>query len=130
MTYQMTGEASAGGVMVSKLGHCLNDASSAGVPKALGASVGRGVQPRGPPSDGRGGRVAVPARARDTQTTKRQAEERLLELVDEYRADLVWPGTCRCSPTRPVQPAVGRSTSSSLLPGFKGAKPYHQSTAV
>ncbi len=64
-----------------------------------------------------------------TAATKPQAEQRLLELVAEYRADLVVlarymqvlsDGLCRT--------LLGRAINihHSFLPGFTGAKPYHQ----
>jgi formyltetrahydrofolate deformylase len=64
-----------------------------------------------------------------TPTTKAQAEERLLELVEEYRADLVVlarymqvlsDSMCRRLHGRAI------NIHHSFLPGFKGAKPYHQ----
>src|SRR3712207_1359993 len=64
-----------------------------------------------------------------TPATKREAEARLLELVDEYRADLVVLArymqilsdeTCAALHGRAI------NIHHSFLPGFKGAKPYHQ----
>src|SRR3712207_7537548 len=66
---------------------------------------------------------------RSTPATKREAEARLLELVDEYRADLVVLArymqvlsdeTCAALHGRAI------NIHHSFLPGFKGAKPYHQ----
>ena len=64
-----------------------------------------------------------------TPASKAQAEQRLLQIVDEYRADVVVlarymqvlsDGLCRT--------LLGRAINihHSFLPGFKGAKPYHQ----
>ena len=87
----------------------------------------RGLQPRGPPADGRGGRPAVLPRPGDRRTTKKEAEVRLLELVDEYRADLVVLArymqvlsdeTCEALHGRAI------NIHHSFLPGFKGARPY------
>jgi formyltetrahydrofolate deformylase len=64
-----------------------------------------------------------------TADTKPQAEARLLELVEEYQADLVVLARYMqvlsnelCGNLR------GRAINihHSFLPGFKGAKPYHQ----
>src|SRR4029453_14045186 len=64
-----------------------------------------------------------------TPTTKRQAEERLLELVDEHRADLVVLArymqilsdeTCAALHGRAI------NIHHSFLPGFKAPKPYPQ----
>ena len=64
-----------------------------------------------------------------TAATKRGAEARLLELVDEHRADLVVLArymqvlsdeTCAALHGRAI------NIHHSFLPGFKGAKPYHQ----
>ena len=64
-----------------------------------------------------------------TPEAKAQAEQRLLEIVDGYRADVVVlarymqvlsDGLCRT--------LLGRAIDihHSVLPGFTGAKPYHQ----
>ncbi len=61
--------------------------------------------------------------------TKAEAESRLLEIVDDTRADLVIlarymqilsPGFCSRLPGRII------NIHHSFLPGFKGARPYHK----
>jgi formyltetrahydrofolate deformylase len=130
MTYRITGDHPERVlVMVSKMGHCLNDL----IFRWRGGNLG-------------GELVAVVSNHEDlrpmaeaaglpfhhvpvTPDTKAQAEARLLELVDEYRADLVVLARymqvlsdALCTSLR------GRAINihHSFLPGFKGAKPYHQ----
>ena len=64
-----------------------------------------------------------------TPDTKPQAEQRLLEFVDEYRADLVVLARYMQVLSDDLCPTLhGRAINihHSFLPGFKGAKPYHQ----
>ena len=116
-------------VMVSKFGHCLNDlifrwqAGSLGAEIAVVVSNHEALRPMaeaaGLPF------IYVPV----TAETKPEAEARLLELVAEYDADLVVLARYMqvlsnelCGNLR------GRAINihHSFLPGFKGAKPYHQ----
>ena len=116
-------------VMVSKLGHCLNDlifrwrAGNLGGEMVAVVSNHEDLRPMaeaaGLPF------VHVPV----TPATKHEAEARLLELVDEYRVDLVVLArymqvlsdeTCAALHGRAI------NIHHSFLPGFKGAKPYHQ----
>jgi formyltetrahydrofolate deformylase len=116
-------------VMVSKFGHCLNDlifrwrAGSLGAEIAVVVSNHEDLRPMaeaaGLPF------IHVPV----TAGTKPEAEARLLELVAEYDADLVVLARYMqvlsndlCGKLR------GRAINihHSFLPGFKGAKPYHQ----
>ncbi|MFE4544599.1 formyltetrahydrofolate deformylase [Arthrobacter sp. NPDC056727] len=116
-------------VMVSKFGHCLNDlifrwrAGSLGAEIAVVVSNHEDLRPMaeaaGLPF------IHVPV----TAATKPEAEARLLELVAEYDADLVVLARYMqvlsddlCTKLR------GRAINihHSFLPGFKGAKPYHQ----
>jgi formyltetrahydrofolate deformylase len=116
-------------VMVSKFGHCLNDlifrwrAGSLGAEIAVVVSNHEDLRPMaeaaGLPF------IHVPV----TAETKPEAEARLLELVAEYQADLVVLARYMqvlsdnlCNELR------GRAINihHSFLPGFKGAKPYHQ----
>lgn len=116
-------------VMVSKFGHCLNDlifrwrAGSLGAEIAVVVSNHEDLRPMaeaaGLPF------IHVPV----TAATKPEAEARLLELVAEYDADLVVLARYMqvlsndlCNQLR------GRAINihHSFLPGFKGAKPYHQ----
>ena len=116
-------------VMVSKFGHCLNDlifrwrAGSLGAEIAVVVSNHEDLRPMaenaGLPF------IHVPV----TAATKPEAEARLLELVKEYDADLVVlarymqvlsDGLCNELRGRAI------NIHHSFLPGFKGAKPYHQ----
>jgi formyltetrahydrofolate deformylase len=116
-------------VMVSKFGHCLNDlifrwrAGSLGAEIAVVVSNHEDLRPMaenaGLPF------IHVPV----TSATKPEAEARLLELVREYDADLVVlarymqvlsDGLCNELRGRAI------NIHHSFLPGFKGAKPYHQ----
>ena len=116
-------------VLVSKFGHCLNDlifrwrAGSLGADIAVVVSNHEDLRPMaeaaGLPF------IHVPV----TAATKPEAEARLLELVAEYDADLVVLARYMqvlsndlCGELR------GRAINihHSFLPGFKGAKPYHQ----
>jgi formyltetrahydrofolate deformylase len=130
MSYQITGgQPQRVVVMVSKLGHCLNDLIFRWRAGTLGAELVAVVSNHEvlrPMAEAAGlPFVHVPV----TPTTKRQAEERLLELVAEYRADLVVLArymqvlsdeTCAALHGRAI------NIHHSFLPGFKGAKPYHQ----
>lgn len=116
-------------VMVSKFGHCLNDL----IFRWRGGSLGGDLvvvvsnhethramaEAAGLPF------VYIPV----TPETKQDAERRLLELVDEYDVDLVVLARymqvlsndlCRALEGRAI------NIHHSFLPGFKGARPYHQ----
>ncbi|HYI58861.1 MAG TPA: formyltetrahydrofolate deformylase [Microlunatus sp.] len=116
-------------VMVSKFGHCLNDlifrwrAGTLGGDIALVVSNHPDLRPMaeaaGLPF------LHVPV----TADTKADAEQRLLQLVEEHRIDLVVlarymqilsDDLCRALQGRAI------NIHHSFLPGFKGAKPYHQ----
>jgi formyltetrahydrofolate deformylase len=116
-------------VMVSKFGHCLNDLIFRWRAGSLGADIAAVVsnhEDLRPMAETAGlPFIHVPV----TASTKPQAESRLLELVDEYDADLVVlarymqvlsDGLCRELHGRAI------NIHHSFLPGFKGAKPYHQ----
>ncbi|MDP5227682.1 MULTISPECIES: formyltetrahydrofolate deformylase [Arthrobacter] len=116
-------------VMVSKAGHCLNDlifrwrAGSLGAELAVVVSNHEDLRPMaeaaGLPF------IHVPI----TADTKPEAEARLLELIEEYQADLVvlarYMQVLSDGLTKTLR---GRAINihHSFLPGFKGAKPYHQ----
>jgi formyltetrahydrofolate deformylase len=116
-------------VMVSKFGHCLNDLIFRWRGGSLGGDLVAVVsnhethramaEAAGLPF------IHVPV----TPDTKAEAEQRLLELVDEYQADLVVlarymqvlsDDLCRKLEGRAI------NIHHSFLPGFKGARPYHQ----
>jgi formyltetrahydrofolate deformylase len=130
MTYQMTGDQPPRVVvMVSRLGHCLNDLIFRWRAGSLGAELVAVVsnhEDLRPMAEAAGlPFVHVPV----TPATKRRAEERLLELVDEHRADLVVLARYMQVLSDEACAALhGRAINihHSFLPGFKGAKPYHQ----
>lgn len=116
-------------VMVSKFGHCLNDLIFRWRGGSLGGELVAVVsnhethramaEAAGLPF------IYVPV----TLDTKADAERRLLDLVDEYEADLVVlarymqvlsDDLCRALEGRAI------NIHHSFLPGFKGARPYHQ----
>ncbi|MDQ0662732.1 formyltetrahydrofolate deformylase [Arthrobacter ulcerisalmonis] len=116
-------------VMVSKFGHCLNDLIFRWRGGSLGGELVAVIsnhethramaEAAGLPF------IYVPV----TPDTKADAERRLLELVDEYEADLVVlarymqvlsDDLCRALEGRAI------NIHHSFLPGFKGARPYHQ----
>ncbi|WP_415854054.1 formyltetrahydrofolate deformylase [Sinomonas sp. G460-2] len=116
-------------VMVSKFGHCLNDlifrwrAGTLGGEIAIVVSNHEDLRPMaeaaGLPF------VHVPV----TAATKREAEARLLALVDEHEVDLVVLARYMQILSDELTTALkGRAINihHSFLPGFKGAKPYHQ----
>ena len=116
-------------VMVSKLGHCLNDLIFRWRAGNLGGELVAVVsnhEDLRPMAEAAGlPFVHVPV----TPAIRHEAEARLLELVDEYRADLVVLArymqilsdeTCAALRGRAI------NIHHSFLPGFKGAKPYHQ----
>lgn len=116
-------------VMVSKFGHCLNDLIFRWQAGSLGAEIAVVVSNH---EDLRAMAEAVGLpfiHVPVTPGTKPEAEARLLELVAEYDADLVVLArymqvlsNSLCTGLR------GRAINihHSFLPGFKGAKPYHQ----
>nr|WP_037054588.1 formyltetrahydrofolate deformylase [Pseudonocardia halophobica] len=116
-------------VMVSKLGHCLNDLIFRWRAGSLGAEIVAVVsnhEDLRPMAEAAGlPYVHVPV----TPETKPEAEARLLQLVDECEAELVVLArymqvlsdqTCKALHGRAI------NIHHSFLPGFKGAKPYHQ----
>ncbi|TKV56863.1 formyltetrahydrofolate deformylase [Nakamurella flava] len=130
MTYKISGDRPQRIlVMVSKMGHCLNDLifrwRGGNLGGELVAVVSNHETLRGMAEAAGLPFHYVPV----TPDTKPQAEATLLELVDEYRADLVVLARYMqvlsdemCTTLR------GRAINihHSFLPGFKGAKPYHQ----
>ena len=116
-------------VMVSRMGHCLNDLIFRWRAGSLGGEIVAVVSNHldlRPMAEAAGlPFYHIPV----TPTTKPQAEEDLLALVERYHADLVVlarymqvlsDDTCR--------ELYGRAINihHSFLPGFNGAKPYHQ----
>ncbi|WP_081747400.1 formyltetrahydrofolate deformylase [Arthrobacter sp. Br18] len=116
-------------IMVSKFGHCLNDlifrwrAGSLGAEIAVVVSNHEDLRPMaeaaGLPF------IHVPV----TSASKPDAERRLLELVEQYDADLVVLARYMQVLSNELCTALrGRAINihHSFLPGFKGARPYHQ----
>ncbi|MCY1673332.1 formyltetrahydrofolate deformylase [Pseudarthrobacter sp. SL88] len=116
-------------VMVSKFGHCLNDLIFRWRGGTLGGDLVLVVsnhethramaEAAGLPF------IHIPV----TADTKADAEQRLLDLVEEYNVDLVVLARymqvlsndlCRALEGRAI------NIHHSFLPGFKGARPYHQ----
>jgi formyltetrahydrofolate deformylase len=116
-------------VMVSKMGHCLNDLIFRWRAGSLNADLVAVVSNHEDlrPMAEAGGLpfIHVPV----TPESKPQAEQRLLELVDEYGADLVVLARyMQVLSDNLCLKLLGRTINihHSFLPGFKGAKPYHQ----
>jgi formyltetrahydrofolate deformylase len=116
-------------VMVSKFGHCLNDLIFRWQAGSLGAEIAVVVsnhEDLRPMAEAAGlPFVHVPV----TAATKAEAERRLLELVAEHNADLVVLARYMQVLSDDLCEALrGRAINihHSFLPGFKGAKPYHQ----
>ena len=116
-------------VMVSKFGHCLNDLIFRWKAGSLGADLVAVVsnhEDLRPMAEAAGlPFIHVPV----TAATKPEAEARMLSLVDEYEADLVVLARYMQILTDELSEALlGRAINihHSFLPGFKGAKPYHQ----
>ncbi|MDQ0851827.1 formyltetrahydrofolate deformylase [Arthrobacter sp. B3I9] len=116
-------------VMVSKFGHCLNDLIFRSQAGSLGAEIAVVVsnhQDLRPMAEAAGlPFIHVPV----TAATKPEAEARLLELVAEYNADLVVLARYMQVLSNDLCTSLrGRAINihHSFLPGFKGAKPYHQ----
>ncbi len=116
-------------VMVSKMGHCLNDLLFRWRAGSLGADVVAVVsnhEDLRPMAEAAGLPFHhVPV----TPESKPQAEQRLLELVDGYRADVVVLARyMQVLSDSLCLKLLGRAINihHSVLPGFKGAKPYHQ----
>ena len=116
-------------VMVSKFGHCLNDLIFRWQAGSLGAEIAVVVsnhEDLRPMAEAAGlPFIHVPV----TSATKPEAEARLLELVAEYNADLVVLARYMQVLSNDLCESLrGRAINihHSFLPGFKGAKPYHQ----
>ncbi|SER86398.1 formyltetrahydrofolate deformylase [Lentzea albida] len=116
-------------VMVSKAGHCLNDLLFRWRAGGLGGEIAAVVsnhEDLRPMAEAAGlDFVHVP----NTAETKQAAEQRLVELVEEYQADLVVLARYMQVLSNDLCAKLeGRviNIHHSFLPGFKGAKPYHQ----
>jgi formyltetrahydrofolate deformylase len=116
-------------IMVSKYDHCLNDLlyryRTGALKMAIPAIVSNHMDLANLADWHRVPYFHVPV----TPDTRQAAEARLLELLDDTKADLVVlarymqvlsPETCERLPGRII------NIHHSFLPGFKGAKPYHE----
>ncbi len=116
-------------VMVSKMGHCLNDllfrARTGDIPVEIVAVVSNHrdqeglVQWHGIPF------FHLPV----TKDTKPEAEARLMELVDDFEVELVVLARYMQVLSDELSAQLAGRTINihhSFLPSFKGAKPYHQ----
>ena len=116
-------------VMVSKFDHCLNDLIFRRRAGTLGGEIAVVVsnhEHARPMAEAAGlPFIHVPV----TAGTKPAAEARLLELIDEYDIDLVVLARyMQVLSDELCTQLEGRAINihHSFLPGFKGAKPYHQ----
>ena len=116
-------------VMVSKFGHCLNDLIFRWRAGSLGAEIAVVVSNhedlRSMAENAGLPFIHVPV----TPGTKPEAEARLLDLVAGYDADLVVLARYMQVLSNDLCTSLrGRAINihHSFLPGFKGAKPYHQ----
>ncbi len=116
-------------VMVSRMGHSLNDLIFRWRAGSLGADLVGVVsnhEDLRPMAEAAGlPFLHLPV----TPESKPQAEQRLLEIVDEYRADVVVLARyMQVLSDALCRKLLGRAINihHSFLPGFKGAKPYHQ----
>jgi formyltetrahydrofolate deformylase len=116
-------------VMVSHLGHCLNDlvfrwrAGSLNAELVAVVSNHEDLRPMAEAASLPFFHVPV------TPESKARAEQGLLELIDEYRADVVVLARyMQVLSDNLCLKLLGRviNIHHSFLPGFKGAEPYHQ----
>lgn len=116
-------------IMVSKFGHCLNDLIYRWRSGSLSADIVAVVsnhEDLRPMAEAAGlPFIHIPV----TPQTKAAAEHRLLDAVADYQADLVVLARYMQVLSDELCHALkGRAINihHSFLPGFKGAKPYHQ----
>ena len=119
-------------LMVSRLGHCLNDLLYRWSTGTLGAEITGIVSNHRDFAELAAAHKLPYHHLPITPETKPQQEARLLEIVDDYQVDLVVlarymqilsPRTCSALAGRAV------NIHHSFLPSFAGARPYHQAHA-
>jgi len=119
-------------IMVSKLGHCLNDLLYRYRIGALRAEI-VGVVSNHPDFADLVGSYGIPFHHLPvTPETKAAQEEKVLGLVDELQVELVVLARYMQILSEPMTEALaGRAINihHSFLPSFKGARPYHQAYA-
>lgn len=116
-------------IMVSRFGHCLNDLLFRHQGGTLPMDV-RAVVSNHRDFEALTGSYGVPFfHVRVSPETKAQAEKQLMDLVEREKVELVVlarymqvlsPELCQALRGRAI------NIHHSFLPGFKGAKPYHQ----
>ena len=116
-------------VMVSRMGHCLNDlvfrwrAGSLNADIVAVVSNHEDLRPMAEAASLPFFHVPV------TPESKARAEQRLLEIIDEYRADVVVLARyMQVLSDNLCLKLLGRviNIHNSFVPGFRGTKPYHQ----
>ncbi|MEV0074076.1 MULTISPECIES: formyltetrahydrofolate deformylase [unclassified Amycolatopsis] len=116
-------------IMVSKYGHCLNDLLFRAHTGALDVDV-VGVVSNHPDLGPLARNHGVPfTHIPITSDTRQDAEEQLLDLVDALRVDLVVLARYMQILSEDLCKRLeGRAINihHSMLPSFKGARPYHQ----
>ena len=116
-------------IMVSRLGHCLNDLLYRARIGALRAEV-RAIVSNHPDFEPLAASYDIPFHhVPVTPQTRSAAEQRLLDLVDDYDVDLVVLARyMQILSDRVCGPLAGRMINihHSFLPSFVGARPYHQ----
>src|SRR5690349_6847289 len=119
-------------LMVSRLGHCLNDLLYRWGTGTLGAEITGIVSNHRDFAELAAAHKLPYHHLPITPETKPVQEARLLEIVDDYQVDLVVlarylqilsPRTCAALAGRAV------NIHHSFLPSFAGARPYHQAHA-
>jgi formyltetrahydrofolate deformylase len=119
-------------IMVSRLGHCLNDLLFRWKTGTLPANI-VAVVSNHPDFGELAFSYNIPFRhIRVTPETKAAAEARLLQIIEEFGADLiVLARYMQIISTELCQQFDGRMINihHSFLPSFKGARPYHQAHA-
>lgn len=133
MNYQLRGTKPARLLlMVSKSGHCLNDLIFRWRQGDLNADIALVVSNHEDLRQMAEGAGIPYVHLPSTRENKPEAEAKLLELISEYQIDLVVLARyMQILSDDLTQKLEGRAINihHSFLPGFKGARPYHQAHA-